>query len=73
MPADYLRRGGHGRGNTRGAGVEVVDGGVSSKALTRVPFPLDDCEALWKWVVRCWLTVISFESRQEMPKVTVTQ
>jgi hypothetical protein len=25
LPADYLRRGGYGRGNTRGAGVEVAD------------------------------------------------
>ena len=31
MPSDYLRRGGHGSGNTRGAGVEVVDGDVSLK------------------------------------------
>lgn len=28
MSSDYLRRGRHGRGNTRGASVEVVDVGV---------------------------------------------
>ena len=28
MPADYLRGGGHGRGNTRSASLEVADGGV---------------------------------------------
>ena len=28
MSSDYLRRGRHGRGNTRGAGLEVADEGV---------------------------------------------
>ena len=31
VPADYLWWGGHGRGNTRGAGVEVADGRVTSR------------------------------------------
>ena len=34
MPADYLRRGGHGRGNTRDASVEVADVGYWNTNLT---------------------------------------
>ena len=35
VPADSLRRGGHGRGNIRGAGVEVAD--VAGDVAQRMP------------------------------------